>query len=115
MSINEISWNGEAEGFQDLLDAPALADFKDINSLAKAFIDTKAMVGQSIRVPSKEAGADDLKSFHDSLIAQVPGLLFKPDMDDDAAMNALFKSIGLPEDTKARYPNNAQSKPHKKL
>lgn len=95
--VNEISWDAEADGHADLMANPALADFKSINGLAQAFIDTKAMQGQSIRIPSKEAGADDMKTFHASLLEKVPGLMPKPDLTNDDTMNALMISIGRPE------------------
>jgi len=97
MPIQEISWNGESEGASDLLNNPALADFKDINGLAKAFIDTKAMIGQSVRLPSKEAGEDDMKNFYNSMIEKVPGLMVKPDLTNDDAMNAFLTQIGKPD------------------
>lgn len=97
MPVNEISWNTEADGASDLAGNPALADFKDINGLAKAFVDTKALVGNSIRIPSKEAGEDDMKSFYDTMQEKIPGLMLKPDLTDDAAMSALMISIGRPE------------------
>ena len=97
MPVNEISWNAESDGAVDLLANPALADFKDVNGLAKAFIDTKAMQGQSIRIPSKEASTEDMTTFHTSLREKVPGLMPAPDLTNDEAMNALMVSIGRPE------------------
>ena len=98
MAINEISWNPEAEGAKELSESSALADFKDLNSLAKAFVDTKAMVGQSIRIPSEEAGAEDVKKFQESLMEKVPGLIMKPDADDDDGVKNILKSLGMPEE-----------------
>ena len=98
MAINEISWNEEGEDNTSILESSALADFKDINSLAKAFIDTKAMVGNSIRVPSSEAGTEDIKAFHDNLMSKVPGLMYKPDADDSDGITNVLKSLGLPDD-----------------
>jgi len=97
--INEISWNTEGEDATALLESPALADFKDINSLAKAFIDTKAMVGNSMRIPSSEAGKEDVDAFHKTLMEKVPGLILKPDVDDTDGMNNILRSLGLPEDS----------------
>jgi len=96
MNINEISWSEEGDGNVALMESPALADFKDINSLAQAFVDTKAMVGNSIRIPSSEAGAEDLKKFNDTLLEKVPGLMRKPDSDDVEGLTAIMKSLGLP-------------------
>ncbi len=98
MPINEISWNEEAEGSSSLLESPALADFKDVNGLAKAFLDTKSLVGQSLRVPSKEAGEEDIKKFHEQLMEKVPGLIPAPDITDDEQVAMLMKKLGMPED-----------------
>jgi hypothetical protein len=97
MPMNEISWDAEAEGAVDLLANPALADFTSVNGLAKAFVDTKAMQGQSIRIPSSEASSDDMVTFHESLREKVPGLMPTPDLTNPEAMNALMVSIGRPE------------------
>jgi len=97
MPIHEISWNGESDGASDLANNPALADFKDVNGLAKAFVDTKAMMGQSVRIPSKDAGADDMKAFHDTMIEKVPSLMPTPDMTDDASVASIMKKLGMPE------------------
>lgn len=98
MPINEISWNEESEGASDLINNPALADFKDLNSLAKAFVDTKAMVGQSIRIPSADAGDEDKQKFYETLREKVPALIPKPDVTDEAAMSALMSSLGKPNE-----------------
>ena len=97
MPINEISWNADAEGSIDLAGNPALADFKYINGLAKAFVDTKALVGNSIRIPSSEAGTEDMQTFYTTMQEKVPGLMVKPDLTDDAAMAAVMTSLGTPE------------------
>ena len=44
----------------DLKADKALGDFKDIGSLARAFVDTKKMVGGSLRIPGKDAKPEDL-------------------------------------------------------
>ena len=101
MPINEISWNTESEGAADLAGNPALADFKDVNGLAKAFVDTKALVGQSIRIPSAEAGAEDMTAFYTSMQEKVPGLMLKPDLLDEVNMASVMTSIGKPEAAEA--------------
>lgn len=76
---------------------PALADFKDVNSLAKAFKDTKSMVGGMLRVPGEDAGADERSAFQQKLIDKDVGLMFKPDTTDDAAMREHYRLLGMPE------------------
>ncbi len=50
--------------------------------LAKRFIDTKAMVGNSIRVPGANAGEEALRAFEVDLAAKVPGLVRLPTEPD---------------------------------
>ncbi|MCK5714796.1 MAG: hypothetical protein KAH64_02455, partial [Nitrosomonadaceae bacterium] len=39
-------------------------------------------IGQSIRIPSDEASADDMNAFYDKLQKRVPNLMPVPDIDD---------------------------------
>lgn len=75
----------------------SLADFQDIPALAKAFVETKKMVGNSLRVPGEEAGTEAWETFHNSLISKAPGVMIKPDPSDDKAMNTLYNQLGRPE------------------
>ena len=54
--------------FQDQLPADlqghaALKDFNDVGGLAKSFIDTQAMIGNSVRIPSETATPQDQAAF----------------------------------------------------
>lgn len=61
----------------------------------------KSMIGQSIRVPSKEASSADWDKFHSNIKTQVPGLMAKPDFEDESAMTAFYSAIGKPDEAKA--------------
>lgn len=74
-----------------------LADVKDVGSLAQQFIDGQSMIGNSIRVPGPEAGADAWKAFHEKLTTKVPTLIPTPDPDNPDVMNALYSKMGRPE------------------
>ncbi len=76
----------------------SLADVKDVSSLAQQFIDGQAMIGQSIRIPGPEAGDDAMKAFHAKLGDKVPGLIQTPNVDDKESMNALYKTLGRPDE-----------------
>jgi len=82
----------------DLKDHASLKDVKDVGGLAKQFVDTLSAQGQMIRIPGPDAGDDALKAFHTKLSDKVPGLIPTPDMDNEDQMNALFKTMGRPED-----------------
>jgi len=87
------------EGLDETLSADkGLADFKDLNGLAKAYLDTKSDLGRSIRLPGADADADTITAFNLSLTEKVPGLTAMPDMDNAESMTAFMKRIGMPEE-----------------
>jgi|TARA_R110000824_G_scaffold113679_1_gene263523 hypothetical protein len=52
---------------EDMRDNPSLKDFKDTSGLAKAFLDTKGLVGEMsgrVTIPGNDAGADDWNTFY---------------------------------------------------
>ena len=58
---------------EDLRADPSLADVKDVTGLAKAYRDTKAMVGSSIRPPGPDAAPEAHKTFQERMAAAVAG------------------------------------------
>lgn len=94
--------------------APALKDVKDVAGLAQAFVDTKALVGGSIRIPGQDAGADARKEFVSKLTEKVPELVYVSDGDDDAAKaarEALWNRLGKPKDAKEYTLEGMQFEP----
>lgn len=57
----------------------------------------RSRMGRSITVPGEDAGKDQWDEFHTKLTKKVPNLIPKPKTDDEAAMNALYGSLGRPE------------------
>ncbi len=77
----------------------SLADFKDINGLAKAYLDTKADNGRSLRIPGPDASEDDYAAFNTSLTEKVPGLTRIPGEDaSEDARAAFYTSLGRPKE-----------------
>lgn len=58
-------WRGSLP--DDLRSEKALADFKDVGSLAKSYVETKRMVGDAVRVPGKDAKPEEVTAFHRKL------------------------------------------------
>lgn len=81
---------------EDLREDPSLKDFKDIPTLAKSYLQTKSLVGSSIRIPSAEAGKEDWAAFNAKLQEKVPGLVRMPSEDDEDGLNALWSRLGRP-------------------
>ena len=57
----------------------------------------RSLVGQSIRIPTEEAGEEQWTQFHEKLKTKVPGLMPTPNSDDDASMQTLYRQLGQPE------------------
>jgi len=81
---------------EDLRSHASLSGFKDLAGLAKSYVDTKAMVGNSIRIPTDEAGDEQMTDFYGKL-ADVKGVMRKPDESNTDAMNSYYNSMGRPE------------------
>lgn len=78
-------------------DNPSLKDFTDINALAKAHIDTKAMVGKMVRVPGEDASEADVAAFKQKLLDTNLGVIPTPDLNDPAEAAAYYLKMGTPE------------------
>lgn len=83
----------------DLRGDPALKDFKDVASLAKSFLDTKAYVGSSLRPPSADAGEKDWAEFDKKLQEKVPGAVRLP-KDPAKRLEALREYGVVPKEAK---------------
>ncbi len=75
---------------------PSLATFKDVGALAASFIETKSLVGKSIRPPGPDAAPAAKKEFVDRMLQLEPALLYAPDGDPEAT-NRMWKKLGKPE------------------
>lgn len=83
---------------------PALKDFKDVDALAKAFTDTKAMVGNMIRIPGPDAGTEDIAAFKQKLLESDMGVMPTPDFTDEEATLAYYRKMGTPEEATGYSP-----------
>lgn len=93
------SWRDELP--DDLKANPSLIDVPDVATLAKNFVETKAMVGNSFRLPGEDAGEEDWTKFHTNLMEKVPSLMFKPKADDKDGMEKIYDQLGRPEKSDA--------------
>lgn len=82
---------------EDVRSNAALADFKDASGLAKSYVALKAYQGQSIRIPTGDAGAETKQEFYDKL-ANVEGVMLKPDMANTEQATQFYKSLGRPDE-----------------
>ncbi len=88
---------------EELRSHPSLKDFKSPEALAKAFVDTKALVGASIRPPGPDATPEARTEFVTRLREKVPELVLIPDGDDEPAKLAresALQRLGKPKEAK---------------
>ena len=84
---------------EELAKHEALKDFKDAASLAKSYVETKALVGASLRVPGPDATPEARKEFIVRLHEKLPNVTYLPqDANERAAVEPLmWKALGKPE------------------
>lgn len=70
---------------------------KDTANLVKQYLDQQSYLGQSIRIPSEHASEEERKAFYDKIVKRVPGVVPRPNKDDQAAMDAFYLAVGRPE------------------
>jgi hypothetical protein len=81
----------------ELRENPTIKDTPSVETLAKRLVDTKSMLGNSIRVPGPDASEEDRQKFLNTLLEKDVGLMQRPDpTNDDSVMNTL-RALGLPE------------------
>ena len=78
---------------------PAVKDIPDVNTLFKRFKDTQSLVGGSLRPPTQDAGQEEITAFANRLLEnEYLGLIRKPDSEDPTSYDAIYNSLGRPED-----------------
>ena len=82
----------------------SLNDFNDVAALAKSYVETKAMVGNSVRKPGPDAGPEAKEEYWNKLINNDPELMMKPDFANSEQSREFFRTIGLPSES-AKYEN----------
>jgi len=92
-----MTWKDDLN--EDIKGSPAFKDLgDDINDLATNYLDAQTRIGNSIRVPSKEATPEDIVKFHEKLVNKVPGLIPTPDLENADTIKIFMESIGTPKD-----------------
>lgn len=82
----------------ELRDNPTLNDVSDIATLAKRFVDTKAMVGASVRLPTTDAGKETIEEFTAKILENPNlGLMRKPDPENPEALADVYRALGRPD------------------
>jgi hypothetical protein len=82
---------------EDIRDSGSLQNFKDIGQLAKSYVETKAMQGNSMRIPGEDASDEARQEFVSKLMEKVPNVMLKPNFDDTEQSKEFYRTLGLPE------------------
>lgn len=82
----------------------SLTQFNSLGDLAKSYVETKGMVGRSIRIPSEDAGDEARQEFINKLVTNAPELMVKPDFTNPEQANEFYATLGVPDDF-AKYEN----------
>jgi hypothetical protein len=80
-------------------DSPALKEINTVGDLAKTYVETKAMVGNSLgRMPDTDAGPEAMQTWANSLIEKTNGkLMMKPDFEQETQTEEFYRTIGKPK------------------
>ena len=77
----------------DMREAPSLKDVPDVATLAKRFLDTKSMVGNSLRMPTDDAGQEAIEAFNQKILSNPAlGLMKKPDTENTEALAEVYNA-----------------------
>jgi hypothetical protein len=92
---------------EDLRESETLERFNNIGDLAKSYLEQRSLVGQSIRIPSAEAGEEARAEFLEKLINNAPELMVKPSPENPEQTEEFYRVIGKPDDfSKYENPEN---------
>ena len=102
--IDELSEEQREALPEDIRTNEMLNRFDSMEALLSGFVETKSLVGQSIRVPPEEAGDEARSQFIDKLVRNAPELMLKPDWENPEQNAEFWRTLGTPEDAEG-YEN----------
>ena len=96
---SQLATNGLSGLSDDYQGNEALKDFSDVNGLAKAYLDTKSMVGKSLHVPGEDAGTDDWDKFYNTVGEKTGNrVMARPNEENAEAMKSVYDALGRPSE-----------------
>lgn len=75
---------------------PSLQDFKDVDGLAKSYVNAQQLIGSSVRIPGQDASEEALSDFYGKL-SEVQGVVKLPTEGNQAEIDAFYNKLGRPE------------------
>jgi len=83
----------------ELKGSSALADVKDVASLAQQFVDQQSYLGSAIRVPSEDASKEDQQKFFEKIQKHAPHLMPRPEAGNQESLDAVLTALGRPDES----------------
>ena len=92
---------GEAKPWHEGLPAELVAApyFRDADNLEAALADLSRAAdnqGNSLRIPGPDADDASRSEFYESIVSKAPGVMRKPDLADQASVDAVLAQLGRP-------------------
>jgi len=81
----------------ELKESKSLRDFKDVEALANAYIQTKAMQGNSIRIHGPDASEQAVAENYQKIMKHFPHLVMKPDANNAEQTKEFYAMMGVPD------------------
>jgi hypothetical protein len=98
-------WLENIEGLDEaLVTDPTLNKYDGIPAALAGLKEANERLGGSIRIPGPEAGPEAHQAYRDKLMKSDPGLVIRPDPEDEEAMKGFLQTIGVPSN-KDGYTN----------
>lgn len=96
--IEELSEQARAALPEDLVKNETLSRYKNVGELAKATLEQKALISQSLgRMPSEDAGPEARQEWLNNIINKAPELALKPVSGEGSQPEEFWRLAGKPE------------------
>lgn len=97
---------------EEYRESETLERFNSLGDLAKSYLEQRSLVGQSIRIPTEEAGEEARQEFIDKLMRNAPELMIKPSPEEPEQNEEFYRTIGKPKDfSEYQNPEGAELNP----
>jgi hypothetical protein len=79
---------------ENLREDPSIQKFKDLDSMAKSYIESQKYISQSLSIPTGDASDEQINDFYQKLDT-VPGVIKVPQTDDE--WGKFYNELGRPQ------------------
>ena len=72
---------------------------RELSQVVSDITNAAQWMGNSIRIPGKDAGDEAMAEFRQKATEKIPGLMVIPSADDTEKMQSVFRTMGMPENS----------------